>query len=223
MKNKSISSASRVKTFSADLDQLTEIQKTFFDLRNKFIYFRKGEAANNIAIAAEWALLVAAVHAILELIKDYPKIRAGTILLKDDLLNIYRLIAAQFQQKPSLQLPVFREIACPDEDDITVSLELVNHFAGEVRYLPKERRGKFRYFVNDEKYCLFVRRNDGRFNGVIGDDPNMIATLKEAFEAEWDDLTPMQKALERNIPGLAVAKRLCGELVKKFRSLQRRP
>jgi len=195
-----------LKTFDEDLEGLTRIQKTFISPDAKFIYFRKGEAQNNVPITAAIIGVIVVVYGV---VKDYPVLKEGVKAMIKDIKAMGRVLLAYVQQP--LTKPGIREIACPDDPEITVTLEILRSLGGDVRYLPRDRRGKFRFFVNSKEYCLFVRRNDERFSGVIGNDPNMIGALKETFEAEWEELTPLQGSLISQIPGIAEAQNWANE------------
>jgi hypothetical protein len=189
-----------LETFDKDLRELTDIQITFLRPDAKFVYFRKGEAENNVPIMAAFIAVAAVVY---NVIKDYPDFKKGVKSLITDIKAAAKVVLSYIGKSP--QRYQIREIACPDDPEVTTTLEVLRKLGGDVRYLPQERRGKFRFFVNDTKYCLFVRKNDGRFSGVIGNDPTVISALKEAFESEWDDLTPLQDELIPQVPGITQA------------------
>jgi hypothetical protein len=188
------------ETFDLGLSELTDIQITFLRPDAKFIYFRKGEAENNVPIMAAIVSVVAIIY---KVIKDYPDLKEGVKALITDIKAAARIVL-DYVGKSSQEHRI-RQIACPDDPEVTITLEVLRKLGGDVRYLPQERRGKFRFFVNDAKYCLFVRKNDGRFSGVIGNDLNIINALKEAFESEWDELTPLQDDLLPHVPGILEA------------------
>jgi len=198
-------SAEVIGTIDEDLEGLTKIQTGFIVPDCEFIYFRKGEAQNNVPIVAT---IVATLAVAYKVVKDYPQLKEGVQQILSDIKAKARLVKESLS-KPNMrtcvQAPDIREIACPDKADITVSLEVLRGIGGDVRYLPKQRRGKLRYFVNDKQYCLFVRRSGERFNGVLGYDPGVIASLREAFESEWDELTPIQKEILPTIVGIDTA------------------
>ncbi len=192
-----------IETFSnIDLNKLSIIQEKFIDKKVDFIYFRKGEAENNVRIAA---IVVAIIIAIYKFTKDYPQLKEGVKVLLEDLAKAGKAILSFMKKERQVKIPDLREIACPDNVVITKTLELLRELGGDVRYLPKEQRGKFRYFVNNNEYCLFIRREDGTFSGIKGNNPSIIESLKEAFESEWNDLGPIQKDLRKSIPGIGEA------------------
>jgi len=188
------------ETFDVNLSELTDIQITFLRPDAKFIYFRKGEAENNVPIMAA---IVSVFVIIYKVIKDYPDLKKGVNALISDIKAAAKIVLDYVGKSP--QEHSIRQIACPDDPEVTITLEVLRKLGGDVRYLPQERRGKFRFFVNDAKYCLFVRKNDGKFSGVIGNDSNIINALKEVFESEWDELTPLQDDLLPNVPGIIEA------------------
>jgi uncharacterized protein YuzE len=197
-------SPSVVGTIDEDLDGLTLIQKNFIGPDHQFIYFRKGEAENNVPVLAA---IVGTLVAIYKVVKDYPKLRQGTQEILDDLKVLSRCLKAFLSKSESKErrTPDIREIASPNDPKITLTLEILRSIGGDVRYLPSDRSGKLRYFVNNKQYCIFVRRSEARFTGILGSDPRVIAGLKEAFESEWDQITPLQKNIHPLIPGLSEA------------------
>jgi len=188
-----------LEIFDVDLTKLTEIQITFLRPGAKFIYFRKGEAENNVLIAAKFLALLAVIY---KVIIDYPELKEGVKAIISDIVSVAKKVVSYIKKPHMLPLS---EIACPDDPEVTITLEVIRKLGGDVRYLPHECRGKFRFFVNDTKYCLFVRKNDGRFSGVIGNDSNVLNALKEAFESEWKDLTLLQDELIHQVPGIREA------------------
>lgn len=192
-------------TFDKNLKELTKIQKTFITPSAKFIYFRKGEAENNIAIAAA---IIGLLYIIYKMIENYPEFKLGAQAILSDVRVKASFLKRYISERPSTKLPKhpeIREISCPCDPDITMTLEILRSISCDVRYLPTERAGKFRYFLNDKQYCLFIRRNNGEFNGVFGNDPKMITALKETFESEWKELGPIQEQVTKTIPGITEA------------------
>jgi hypothetical protein len=179
-----------VEHFTGNLKDVSNIQKSFIVRDVKFIYFRKGEAENNILIAYLITLVLIAWH----FLKSWPEFKEGTKVFLEDLKNIADKCIEKFKGAwPSR--PDCREIACPEDPIIKETLEILKRLGIGVRYLKNEQRGKFRYFVNDKKYCLFVRRNDGIFTGMIGNNPEMILCLKETFENEWEEIESIQNEI----------------------------
>jgi uncharacterized protein YuzE len=201
-------STSIVGTIDENLDGLTLIQKDFIAPDHEFIYFRKGEAENNIPIVATIVGMLAVMY---KVVKDYPDLKKGVECLLDDVRTTARLVKKALSKpylKQNIRVPKIGEIACPNNPQITETLEILRLVGGDVRYLPSDRRGKLRYFVNNKQYCIFVRRNDGRFTGVLGYDPGVIFALKEAFESEWDELTLIQNEVRMTVVGINAAQNL---------------
>jgi len=65
---------------------------------------------------------------------------------------------------------------------------LIKKIGGKTKKIPIKIRGKLRYFVNDKEFCLFIRRNDETFTGIRGKDKDIIKSLKETFEWDWNNL-----------------------------------
>jgi len=191
-----------LETFDVDIEKLTNIQITFLRPEAKFIYFRKGEAENNLMIMPAIVAVAAVVY---KVIIDYPELKKNIRAIISDIKAAAKNILGYIRKSPE-RLRI-QEIACPDDPDVTITLEVLRKLGGGVRYLPQERRGKFRFFVNDTKFCMFVRKSDDMFSGVIGEDPNVIKALKEAFESEWEELTPLQDKLILNVPGITEAQK----------------
>ena len=87
-----------------------------------------------------------------------------------------------------------------------MTMEILKSLGGKAQYLPREARGKLRFFVNDTQFCLFVRRADNTFVGVTGHDPQMISGLKEAFEAEWKEIESIQDRIAPDVVGFDEAR-----------------
>lgn len=189
-------------TFSVNLEQLTEMQKGFMEGDHQFIYFRKGEAENNMPVVG---FLIVCFIGALNFIKEYPKLREGVKVLREDLVKLARVFLRN--RPPDFKPTDFKELASPKKPEITATMELVNVIGGSTQYLAPEMRGRFRYFVNEQRYCLFVRRSDGTFAGVTGDDPEMIASLKDAFESEWEEVRSDQQAVRHATVGIEEAQK----------------
>ena len=68
-------------------------------------------------------------------------------------------------------------------------LPIFKALGGRVRHFgPDADLGRLRYYVNDRRFCLFVRTPDDAFFGLIGDDPLVIDHLKADFLNEWESL-----------------------------------
>jgi len=235
--NELIQSKSNIKTFSCDLRQLTKVQMSFIELDKNFIYFRKGEAVNNVIIYLGWAIKLAIalkiVDPVISIAKKYKDFDANIIegsknprmlerLLEsiedklpfgyfppeiiENCRELDELIEKKLRAGFSCNLPHFREIGCPDKSDILMTFEKLKRIGGDTQYLPKEYRGSFLFFVNDRKFCLFTKRRDWTFNGFIGTNLDIITTLKEVFEQEWD----MLRIINRDSPRREVKNPLQG-------------
>jgi len=205
--------------------ELSKIQLEFFNNNPEFIYFRKGEAENNILIILGW--LEKNIHdlgfsfkdIILELdlkiheinpvpetileecfglgltlyfIENYHLIRENISLMIGDIRKLISFIRKKKITKPTLKIPEFKEIGCPNDDTIIETFKLLKEVYGKTKIIHEDFGGKFRYFVNNKQYCIFVRRGNGTFSGFKGNNLNMIETLKETFEWEWDNLPELK-------------------------------
>lgn len=195
-----------LSTFSGDLATITQIQSRFVSMDRQFIYFRKGEAENNVIIIADWMVkLGVGLGLAHQFLTRYQELRQGAVILVSDLVAFGNFMSSHVLSDPARTLPEFREIAAPRNADITMTTERLKRVGGAVRYVPEERSGKFRFFVNEKQYCVFLRRDDGTFIGFEGDDPSLVASLKETFESEWAELGALQELVSRKVPGLREA------------------
>lgn len=151
-----------IESFKADLDKITEIQKEFLKEAKEFVYFRKGEFDNIVAI----------LNATMALIK-----------LGVDVIDIFRRKRQDKEGSPREEL-VIRVISIKTPQNEQGLRELEQKGVG-VCIVPKEKRGSMRYFVNEKRFCLFIRQQEDSFFGVKGNDSLMRAGLKQLFEAEY--------------------------------------
>ena len=191
----SCSGKAKLSVFHGSLAELTRIQNEFFSDRPRFLYFRKGEAENNVPVALRWLneklisrdlesvgfldCLEAVVHAFFSNPSKVAELLWKLVQSKEEQL---RGIPASSSGSD------FRMIVGPDDDAVECTLRIIAESGGRVRYLTPEQRGKIRYFVNDREFLIFTRDADDRFSGLRGKDEVFRCGLKGAFEDEWDGL-----------------------------------
>jgi len=67
-------------------------------------------------------------------------------------------------------------------------------------YLDERSSGSHRYYLSEREFAFFIRQPDESFLGFHGEDEELLATLKNAFEAEWDANEPPNKAMQPDGP-----------------------
>ena len=107
--------------------------------------------------------------------KYYPAIKRMIADLKT------RFFTAPWTRKPKrLQLLVW-----PDARN-EEARPLYEEQGYEVRFYSSElEKGHHRFYLNERRYCLFLRTGDDRFFGFIGSDTETRNTLRTLFEKEW--------------------------------------
>ena len=178
-------------SFCANSKGIIEKKAEFFDEAEEFLYLRKGEdvGADIIAVLAMvyqqmyddsfWSFVgkTSAISAIIErIIKFYRWIREKIEERKEALRNNLDV------HKPVSDV---RIICWPDTDNKKVKplFRKLNYRVH--RYESESQKGALRYYLNEKRFCLFIRTGDDDFTGVIGNDSRTIAELKQAFEKEW--------------------------------------
>jgi hypothetical protein len=147
--------------FEADLNGVTEIQTRFLNEAKEFVYFRKGEFDNIVEILKAVTALVSLGAAIVRFIPDRDK-----------------------EGKEESRQFLLRIISCKTEENEPYLKQFEELGAG-VCEIPDEKRGRLRFFVNDNEFCLFVRRRENSFFGIIGDDEATRGQLQQLFESEY--------------------------------------
>jgi len=67
-------------------------------------------------------------------------------------------------------------------------------------YLDERSSGSHRYYLSEREFAFFIRQPDESFLGFHGEDEELLATLKNAFEAEWDANEPPNLAMQPDGP-----------------------
>ncbi len=148
-----------IDSFEGNLGKITEIQKEFFKEASDFVYFRKGEFDN----AAEIARFVVTIL-------------SGIVAVKVIASDLIRLV----------QQGKFRVISSETESN-KEHLKKLKEKGARISIIVEQETGKLRYFVNEKRFCLFIRQRGDKFFGVIGTDPLMISQLKELFEQDFKE------------------------------------
>lgn len=175
-----------MESFEGNLDKITEIQTSFFEEAEDFVYFRKGEFENIIEILEFVTNYVKNnPDIILVVVAAYPEAKklATDIFstLKKGIGRIGRFVADE-KEKNEL---TFRIIS--KEAGHTKELDEFEKKGAGVCIIPDEEGGRIRYFINEKRFCFFVRsyEDQNKFFGIIDDDKLMIQRFKKLFEYEF--------------------------------------
>ena len=166
--------------FEADLTGITKIQKRFLKEGKEFVYFRKGEFDN------AWEILVA-LSVILTIITSSivlaPYIKKGKKFARE---YLKQGINQWLKHRPRKKADYVQVISIRTEDNKN-ELIMFKLMGVEVCVIRKTKCERLRFFVNEKGYCIFFRRREDSFFGVMGNDTKTIERLKHFFEQEFSE------------------------------------
>ena len=175
--------ATNIKSFEGDLAKITEIQTSFLKEAKDFVYFRKGEFDNIVEM-----LLVLINHVlsnpkiIIASVAAYPGAKA---IVSDIIKGVKKIEQFAKDRKEKNEL-TFRVISIKTDKNRKELKEFEEKGVG-VCEIPEEKSGRLRFFVNEKRFCLFVRQEENDFFGMIGTDKLMIRRLRELFDREYTE------------------------------------
>lgn len=179
--------------FEADTPGIVTLKAQFADEAEEFLWLRKGEDVGADIIATFLALVNTLGNLnLMELVTAYALFHAVKEGMKNDYKAIWKLwerAQKLFKENPfSGRKPKDLRILCWPDEDNEEARPLYEVQGYSVRHYRDERlRGSHRFYLNDERYCLFFRTPDERFFGFIGKDTEVMSQLRTHFEYEWDN------------------------------------
>ena len=174
------------KTFIADVDGIIKLKRSFVLSKPEFLYLRKGEDVGaeiisiiyGVATKIDWNTLftgisaACAIYTVLQLRKDR---------------NFRKKYLRGIRESDDYTIKDFR-ILCT-KNNLTILAEKINRKIGvKVKFAPKRKAHKHRFYLTDKAYAFFVRVGEGKtvkFYGHLGTDKAMIQALKNQFLSEW--------------------------------------
>jgi hypothetical protein len=199
LKKKKVSS----QYFQADQVGIDDLKNEFLKEACEFVYYRKGEwhgAVASIEHAIQWAkanpewiaIAVAMYTPSKELIKWMAKNLGVAIDAVWDLIKVYFC-------EPKIN-HVTRKVICGEGID----QELVEKWEaicgkGGVVIIPKSQKGLLRYLVNEKRFAIFTRVGENDLRGFIGNEQEMIHTLREMFDREFIEADLKKKKVKDSL------------------------
>jgi len=172
-------------SFSANSKGIIEKKAEFYDEARKYLLLRKGEdiGAEIIAVMSLFINSLSDVS-FLEVAKDF--IVYTTVL--ERIYKYYSGARDRLEKRKATVLPPpkdLRILCWPDKENREAKPIFQAQGYQVKRYENELQKGPLRYYLNEKRYCLFIRSGEDTFTGVIGDNPDTIAELKQTFEKEW--------------------------------------
>lgn len=179
-----------VERFEANEPGIAILKAEFLDEADDYLYLRKGEdfggdligymsiqvnALADASLINLVASLVVFVQAAETVARYYPKIKRMIADARK------RFTEAPWKRKPKdLKLLLWPNIR---NEEARPLYEVQGY---QVRfYVSKRDMGQHRLYLNEKRYCLFLRTGEDRFLGFIGRDAETHQSLKSFFETEW--------------------------------------
>ena len=175
--------------FRADQVGIDELKNEFLKKARQFVYYRKGEWHGGLASvqhAIDWAQAnpgwVAIAVAMYTPSKDFvflvAKALGKTVAWATEKVKEYFA-----NRKPR---HVTRKVIVSEgiDSEVVQKWEAVCG-KGSVVIIPNSQKGLWRYIVNEKRYAVFTRVGENDLRGIIGNEPEMIQTLKEMFDYEF--------------------------------------
>lgn len=202
---------SNILSFECDQEEINLMKKAFIAEGGSYLYFRKGEFAGffdslqfavDLAQNTDW---YAVGDIVWQGVENYAILRAFAEYIRKDsnkasehfstTLNKVKKFSVDLNLLmkiggtpfPSTRATDFRIICTKDpyNENYLSSFEV---FGAQIKLNPSEKKGRHRLFLNDKRFCFFIRENESTFYGFMGSDPLIMKKLKSDFENEWNSL-----------------------------------
>lgn len=179
--------------FEANEHGIATLKAEFLAEAEEFLFLRKGEdfggdvigfmaaainALSDVSLTDRMKDLIVYAVASEKIAKYYPQIRK----LIDKARESYQTTPWKGRKPKDLKILLW-----PDETNREAQPlferqgYMVNYYASP------DKKGSHRFYLNEKRYCLFLRTEQDRFLGFIGDDETVRAGLKAVFEREWEE------------------------------------
>ena len=175
--------------FRADQIGVNGLKNEFLKEAREFVYYRKGEwrgASASVQHAIAWA----------QANPEWVSIAAAMYTPSKDLVL---LVAKALGKTVTWATKKVKEyFTSPKPRHVTrkvivsegIDLEVVEKWEavcgkGGVVIIPNSQKGLWRYIVNEKRYAIFTRVGVNDLRGIIGNEPEMIQTLREMFDIEF--------------------------------------
>lgn len=164
-----------IESFEGDLAKITEIQTSFLQEAKDFVYFRKGEFDNIAEI----------LSAVMDYISRNPEIVIVSVaaypgakrIVTDSIKAVKRIRRFAKDRKGKNEL-TFRII-------LTKKAKEFEKKGIGVCMISEEKSGRLRFFINEKRFCLFIRQKENDFFEIIGTDKLIMSRLRKAFDYEY--------------------------------------
>ena len=178
-------------SFLANSKGIIEKKAEFLGESEEFLLLRKGEDVGADIIAC----LAITVNALSDIsLLDEAKEFLVYAAVMDRISSFYRRIKAIIDKKRKIASeggrgpikPKDLRILCwPDSENRESKPMYENQGYFVRRYKSEGQKGPLRYYLNEKRYCIFMRTGEDEFTGVIGNSKETISELRKAFEDEW--------------------------------------
>ena len=176
-----------VDPFEADLDGITEIQKRVFDNAEEFCLYRKGEFDNIFVIYQHVSeFLITHKDFLLAVTTTFFSGIAATIALCERIDRKRKEYAEQKKVSESKKKAILLAVVSIRTDENAEHLDKFQNINTAVNVIPKDQRGRLRFFVSDKEFCFFFRRAENDFVGFTGNDQRVQDWLVGLFSQDCE-------------------------------------
>lgn len=208
------------KWFVADEAGVSRLKRDVRKRAKEFLYLRKGEDFGAViqmlleaynsgasAIEAIWTAYSSSADVSLagitvdSLLKSdfvkwlllYEAISEGKELIIKDAERMKAVLtgATDWIRRPKIKI-----LCTSNETNVRAGLGWRALGAKIRNYLDDGSSGSHRYYLSDCEFAFFIRQPDKSFLGFHGEEEGLLATLKNAFEAEWESNKSPNKAID---------------------------
>ena len=181
---------SGIEQFEANEPGIAVLKAEFLAEANEYLYLRKGEdfGGDIIGYMATCINALADVS-LIDAVKDFVVYTTAAEHVAKYYPAIKKKISQveeRFRHNPWTRKPKKLHILLWPDEQNEAARPIYEAQGYEVHFYSSELdKGQHRLYLNEKRYCLFLRTSDNRFVGFIGSDVQMNNALKTQFEAEW--------------------------------------
>jgi len=175
--------------FRSDQVGIDKLKNEFLKEAREFVYYRKGEWHGGLASvqhAIAWAQANPAWVSIG--IAMYTPSKDLVILVAKSLGKTVAWATEKVKEYFASLKPrhVTRRVIVSKgiDPEVVEKWEAVCGKGGVVT-IPNSQKGPWRYFINEKRYAIFTRVGENDLRGIIGNEPEMIQTLRQMFDTEF--------------------------------------
>ncbi len=182
---------SGIEWFEADEPGIVKLKAEFAEEADEFLYLRKGEDIGSLDIACLLAhinmLTDGSLHTSLDEMRQWVQFGTNLLTFVPVMGMVYKRakdfwLKRQWSGRKPRKLLL---LLSPDNAN-REALPIYRAQGYEVRqYSQPSEKGKHRFYLNDKRFAVFLRRPDKTFIGLMGTDEKIRGELRRLFESEW--------------------------------------